>query len=491
MRWFKRLLLLVFLGVAALVAILVIRTAMFTSKQTQTPPIQPVAVNAQQAVERLAGALRLRTISTQDASKFDEKPFFELHQYLERTFPLVHARLSREVINKYSLLYTWPGSDPSLKPIALLAHQDVVPVEADTEKDWTHPAFDGIVADGFLWGRGATDDKGSLTGLLEAVEILLQEGFQPKRTVYLAFGHDEEVGGGHGAPKIAETLRDKNVRLDFVLDEGSAIVQGVLPGMPNPVAIVGIAEKGYLSVELAVESEGGHSSSPPKHTAIGILAKAITRLEDHPFPADMTYAAQFFDYVGPEMPFLQRMVFANLWLTSPLVKMILSGNPVVNASIRTTGAATIFNAGFKENVLPGKATAIINFRIQPGEIADGVIERVRKTIGDDRVSVTPLGKPNNPSPVSSVQSRGYQILQTTIQQTLAEPGTVVAPFLVLGATDSRHYASIADAVLRFEPLKYVPEDLKRMHGVNERVGVEAYARSVQFYAQLIRNADQP
>ena len=476
-------------GLVILFAVLMGRTLMFTSKRLPVSPVAGVAVSEQEAAAHLAGAIRYKTISCQDAAQFEGGPFIEFHKYLQDTFPALHAKLERQAVSTFSLLYCWPGSDPALKPIALLAHQDVVPVAADTEKEWTHPAFDGVVADGFVWGRGALDDKGSLMGILEAVDALLREGYQPKRTIYLAFGHDEEVGGSQGAPKLAETLASKKVRLDYVIDEGSSVVQGIIPGVACPVAVIGLSEKGYLSIELTVESEGGHSSTPPAHTAIGILANAITRIENHPFPANMTQAARFFEYVGPEMPFLQKMVFANLWLTAPLVERILGSHPGVNASIRTTAAATIFNAGVKENVLPSKAVAVVNFRILSGETAAQVIQRISGIIHDDRVKIKALNTPSEPSPISDLNAPSYRTLCKTIQETVADPETVIAPFMVLGATDSRHYASVSDSVYRFQPLLYTEEDVKRMHSVNERVSVSAYAKLVKFYAQLIKNSD--
>ena len=211
------------------------------------------------------------------------KEFLALHEYLKETFPKVHSGLTKETINDYSLLYTWKGSDETLKPILLMAHLDVVPVEPASEADWQHPPFEGQIQDGYIWGRGALDDKAGVMGLLEAVETLLAEGFRPKRTIYLAFGHDEELGGPNGAAKIAELLLSRKVELDYVLDEGLIIANGILP-VSKPVALIGIAEKGFVSLELSVETEGGHSSMPPPNTAIGILSEAVNKLEEGQMP---------------------------------------------------------------------------------------------------------------------------------------------------------------------------------------------------------------
>jgi carboxypeptidase PM20D1 len=484
-----------FLGVVGfvfllLISALVVRTMLFTSKRTPVPEARKIPVDEERLARHLAGALRIPTVSYQDRSRFDPAAFRQLHAYLEETFPKVHATLKKETVNDYSLLYTWKGRDPALKPILLMAHQDVVPVIPGTEEDWVQPPFGGEIADGYIWGRGALDVKSGMMGILEAVEFLLQEGFQPKRTVYLAFGHDEEVGGVNGAAQIAKRFKAGNIRFEYVLDEGGVVLEGIIPRVSSAIAMIGVAEKGYVSVELTVRSEGGHSSMPPKHTAVGILSKAITRLEDNPFPGNMTYAAQLFDYIGPEMPFLPRMMFANLWLTRPLMEGLLSRSPEMNAMIRTTTAATMFNAGVKENVLPIKARAVVNFRILPGETAESVVERVVKIIDDPEVQVKTLTFGSNPSPVSDIHSTSYEALRKSIYQVSADEDLIVAPYLVVGATDSRYFTGLSDNVYRFLLNKIGPADLKRVHGTNERISVDNYAQVVRMYVQLLRNSEE-
>ncbi len=485
----RKLLALLLIVLFAILGVSAYRTATFERPSAAVAPVEGMRLDDAALAKRLAGALRFRTISAQDPAQFDAAPFRALQQYLAETFPAVHAKLQREIVNDYSLLYTWPGSDPSLKAVLLLAHQDVVPVTPETEKDWLHPAFAGEIADGFVWGRGTLDDKSSLMAILEAVEALLNEGYQPKMTIYLAFGHDEEVGGPQGAPKIAETLKARGVRVEYAIDEGETIIKGVIPGVSVPVAVIGLGEKGYLSLELTVDAEGGHAATPPRNTAIGILARAISRIEDHPFPANLEYAAKFFAYVGPEMPLPQRAVFANLWLTAPLVKRIFGGSPPMNAAIRTTTAVTMCSGGIKENVLPARASAVINFRIMPGETVESVTERVKKIVKDDRVKIAALDQPNDPSRISDTNSESYRTIVKTTRETVADLGTVVAPFITLGASDSRHYEAIADNVYRFLPIPTDDEDLERIHGTNERIAIGDYARMVQFYARLIRNSD--
>lgn len=472
-----------------LIAVLLLRTVRFASKQVPVDPVDAVQVDEQAAAERLAQALRFRTISYQDWDLFEPEPFLALHEYLEKTFPRVHAGLHREVVADCSLLYTWPGREETAKPYLLMSHLDVVPVEPGTEGAWAYPAFEGHIAEGYIWGRGAMDVKSGVLGILEAVEILLEQGFQPRRTVYLAFGHDEEVGGSRGASEIAALLSSRGVELEYVLDEGGGIGKGLLATLTEPVAMVGIAEKGYVSLELKVQGMEGHSSIPPRQTAIGILSTAIHRLERHPLPARLAGPTrQTFAYVGPALPFLLKLVMANLWFFGPLVKWQLAASPTQNATVRTTTAPTIFEGGVKENVLPSKARAVVNFRILPGDSVASVTEHVRRTVGDPRVKVEPLATiAKEPSPVSRTDSPGFRRLQRTINQFY--PEAIVAPYLVIGATDARHYADISEDVYRFLPLRLEPADLSRIHGTDERIAVADYAQSVGFFVQLIHNSD--
>jgi len=483
----KRLLLLVGLLLLGLSAALGVNTLRFRSRQVAVEPVS-VTVDAQAAAERLAGALRFRTVSFQDSSAFDGPQFEGLHRYLAQAFPRTHAALSRELVNGYSLLYRWPGSDPALAPVVLMAHQDVVPIEPGTEEKWTQPPWSGVIAEGYVWGRGAMDDKGNLVAILEAMEMMLARGYTPKRTVYLALGHDEEVGGPRGAVRMAETLQSRGVRPWFVVDEGGALVDRMIPGMTAPVALIGIAEKGYMTLELSVRAEGGHSSMPPRQTAVGILSKAIAELQEHPVPGGIRdVTGVMFDYLGPEMGFLPRLIMANRWITTPLVTRTFGRSNEGNAMLRTTTAPTIFQAGVKENVLPSSARAIVNFRILPGDSSAGVVEYVRGVIDDPRVELrnVPPG-PREPSPASSVGTESFALLQRTIRQ--VAPTAVVVPWLVVGGTDARHFTGLSAEVYRVGMTRIGPEDTKRAHGTDERVSVEGYADMVRFFVQLLTNA---
>lgn len=477
---------LVIAAVAVLLVVIVIRTLLFTSKQVHVEPVTDIAIDPE-AVQRLSKALQFKTISYQDSEKMDKKEFLGLHNYLEKTFPEVHRTLTREPVSEYSLLYTWKGRSDTLNPILLMSHLDVVPIEPGTEKDWAYPAFSGEIKDGYIWGRGSMDIKEGVLSILEAVEHLLKEGFEPERTVYLAFGHDEEVGGLTGAKIIAALLKSRGVSLEYVLDEGGAITIGVVPGVTGPVALVGVAEKGYISLALTVESEGGHSSMPPKHTAVGILGKAVVALEKNRFSGRLQgVVKKMFEYTGPEMPFTKKLIFANLWLFNPLVKHQLAQTAKTDALLRTTTAPTIVKGGTKENILPTKVEAVVNFRILPGETIETVKDHAKTTINDPRVTITPLKQVWNPSPVSDLESESFAQLQKTIRQVF--PGTVVAPYLVTGATDSRHYLVLTNNVFKIVPVVITPEDLKRPHGTNERISVQDYEKCVKFFIQVIRNS---
>jgi len=389
----------------------------------------------------------------------------------------------------HSLLFSWKGKDERLKPVLLMAHMDVVPVDAATESSWHHPPFSGQVADGYIWGRGTMDDKGSVIAILEAAENLLTSGFEPQRTIYLAFGHDEEVGGNNGAANIAAALRSRGVELEFVLDEGLNILSGIISGLSSPVALIGIAEKGYLTLRLTIETPGGHSSMPPADTAIGVMSRALHKLSASPFSSRLDGPTRrMLEFIGPEMAWSKRLVLANLWLFDPLVRRQLAASPLTNATIRTTVAPTIINAGVQENVLPTRAAAVLNVRILPGETIAGAIEHVRKTIDDPKIQLTSLPVSMEPSSVSDIESPSFTLLHRTIRQ--ISPEAIVAPSLLVAATDSRHYSALTKNIYRFLPITLRPEDTKRYHGIDERISIQDYERCVRFYAQLIRNSQK-
>jgi carboxypeptidase PM20D1 len=479
----------VVLLVLSLAGAIIVRTARLAPPQSPAPPQVRIQVDADRVARELAGAIRIRTVSYDDPGQADAAAFLELHDYLRTTFPGVHTTLSRETVNTASLLYAWRGRDPALEPAVFMAHLDVVPVD-ERGGPWAHGPFSGEIADGFVWGRGALDDKGNLITLLEGVEHLVAEGFQPRRTIYLVCGHDEEAGGTAGTRRVVETLRERGVsRFAVVSDEGGMVGKGLTPGVDRPVAMVGIAEKGYLNLELKVVTEGGHSSMPPAETSIGILSRALARVEATPFPPSLEGPTrQMFESLAPEMPLAMRLPLANLWLFEPLVVRQLMKDPRAAAFIHTTVAPTVVRAGVKANVLASEATALVNLRLGPRDSVAGAIAFVRGAIGDERVTVTVKGEATEPSPVSDTHAAAFGMLTRTIRQALP-PDVIVSPMLVVAGTDSKYFAAHSPNVFRFSPVIVAPVDVGRFHGKNERIAVDSLVTSVRYYYQLIKNAD--
>lgn len=438
-------------------------------------------------LDHLAEAIRFETVSYEDRSRIDESAFAGFRDFLEATYPATHAALTSELVADHSLLFTWEGTDPDAEPILLMAHQDVVPVEPGTEGDWPHPPFSGDTADGFVWGRGALDDKGSLIGILEAVESLVSTGFQPVPTVYLAFGHDEEIGGTQGATSIAALLAERGVRLRFVLDEGGAVVSGFVPGVDGSMALVGVGEKGFLNVELITRGTGGHSSAPPPSTAIGALAAAIAKLEASPLPSRMEVQNDLLKAIGSAVGGVQGWLLRKPDTFAEAIQKRLSAVPQMDALIRTSAAVTMISGGSKPNLLPQEAKAIVNYRILPGDTVDSVLDHVRSVVGDDvTVQVAEGDFTSEPSPLSSTDSAGFSEIAETI--TAVFPDVPVTSWVLMGATDSRHFGAIAQDVYRFAPFRFTIGDLGRIHGTGERIQVSDADGVITFYRQLIERA---
>jgi len=480
----------IFAGLAAIVLVIV-GTMVVRALAIAAPDIPtaapPIPVEANIVAQHLAQAIRFQTVSYGDGIKENEKntALQAMHQWMENTYPYFHEAAGPEKFGE-SLLFTWIGKNPNLPPVLLMAHMDVVPVVPGTEKDWTHAPFSGDIAQGFVWGRGAIDDKGQLIPILEAANELAASGFQPERTIMFAFGQDEEVGGAKGNATIARALASRGIHFAWVLDEGSSIMNEPYPGMRRPVAFISIAEKGYLSVELTAHGEGGHAARPSRDLALPRLATAILNVVGHPFVSDLDEIQRSkFAILAPLVPFTDRLILANLWLTKPLVLRQMEQVPDSAAVLHTTISPTVMNAGIKENVIPSTANAIVNFRLHPRDTISSVIEHVKEAVGDSKVDIgmreetiseaTKIVDPNNP---------GFIYISNAIKATYGVP---VAPEMMTGATDSRHYLPIADAVLRFRPFHTELSDLPRVHGTNERVAVSDLGPAVGFYMRLIQD----
>jgi carboxypeptidase PM20D1 len=473
--------------IVAFVGYLAIHTSNFKSKQRHFEPVEKAAISPT-AANHLSEAIQIKTISFGNGAAFDTLEFHRFSEFLDNSYPLVTAKLAKTAINTFGLLYHWQGADTALAPIVLAAHYDVVPVDETDSAKWMEPPFSGKINENSIWGRGTLDDKVSVIGIMEAVELMLGEGFIPRRSVYLAFGHDEEIGGMNGAKAIAGYLKSQGIKPEFVLDEGLTITQGLVPGVLTDVALIGIAEKGFATIELSIELDGGHSSMPQKETAIQIITNALTKLGNAPFKARISEPVhRFLDYAGPEMRFQEKLAFANRKLFGSMILGIYQQSPSGNALVQTTMVPTIISGGFKENAIPSSATATVNFRILPGNSIEGILDHVKETIADDRIQLTLGDFRSEPSPVSDPTRVAY----LTIEQSIKEiyPNLIAVPNLVLGATDGRYYYEICDNVYRFLPVKITQENIGSIHGVNERIPVGEFEDLIRFYRQLLTNVN--
>ncbi|WP_309644794.1 M20 family peptidase [Phenylobacterium sp.] len=474
---------------ALLVAVIVVRTATYkapgSADLSQVKLAAPVTVDRDRAAQHLSQAIGFQTVSHQD--KADDQPaeWDRLHAWLQATYPAAHAAMTREVIEDHTLVYTWAGSDPSLAPIVLMAHQDVVPVTPGTEGDWKHPPFAGVIADGAVWGRGAIDDKGSLITLFEGVETLAASGFKPRRTVIVVSSHDEEVRG-QGARAAAALLKSRNITAQFVLDEGLAIISDN-PITGGPVALIGVGEKGYGTLIVTAKAKGGHSSAPPPDSGgVVTLSRAVARIADAQFPLKLDGpGAAMLEGLAPEGPWSIRMAVANRWLFEPLITAQVAATPSGAALLHTTIAPTMLKGSPKENVLPQDASAWINYRIAPGDTAAEVLAHTRAAVGELAVDIAWAKTPDEPSPVSSTTSESWKIIAALAGQSAKAP---VAPGLVTAGTDSRYLQPVAKDVYRFQPMVFSLESIAMIHGTNEHMTLENLERAVQFYARLIATA---
>ncbi len=475
---------------SALAAALTVALVRALATPRAAPPGAPLPeealAEAEGVEERLAALVQKPTVSHFDPAREDEAAFTALKDELRSLYPLVHRHLEREELGPRAILFTWKGAEPSLEPVILCAHFDVVPAEA--AETWRHGPFSGIVADGALWGRGTQDIKVSMASALWAVEQLLAEGRRPRRTVYFAFGGDEEVGGNCGAARIAARLSELGVKASFLLDEGGPIADGMLAFADRPLALVGIAEKGYVDALIETQGRGGHASMPPKRSAAGDLARAVAAVEEKPAPARLGYTVRnFLMHLSPYVPFPMRLLFRNLWLTAPLVKAAFAAAPSTNALIRTTAAPTMLEGSPKENVLPDRARATVNMRILPGESVEEALARLARLVKPFGASVA-IAHPEHvvePLPESPVDHEGYRAIEVALARSF--PDAAPVPFLFSAGTDTKHYREITEAIYRLTPLKQTSADLEGVHGRDERVELGNLKRCALFYKRLIES----
>ena len=414
------------------------------------------------------------------------KPFQQLMAVLPKLYPQLHSALTCEQITDLGLLYRWVGTDQSLAnhPIVLMAHFDVVPV--DPSDPWTYPAFDGVIADDKVYGRGTLDDKGALTVLFEAVEALVGEGFQPRRDIYLSVTGTEEIFGATAA-QIAQTVKERGLVPWLVLDEGGAVVDAPLPFVHVTAAMVGVGEKGIMTVTAQTSAEPGHASAPGRMTAVSRLAKAIGQITPGIFQAKLPESikamlAGFIPHTsGGAKIALQGMVKAPEATAQLFAR--LGGEPA--ALVRTTVAATMIEGGTASNVLPSSATATFNLRVALGETSQSVMARLRRAVKDKKVTLT-LVEASEPSPQSPTKGPEFAAIAEAVKA--AYPEAVTAPYVMMAATDSRHFHRFSPAVYRFAPLAMNAAQRASIHGIDEWVSVDSLERGVTFYHHLIQSA---
>ena len=469
------------------IAVTLIRGVFYKAKPPVSESFAPEQVNEKRAADNLSRAIQIKTISNEDESKVDWSEFQRFHEFLKEAYPLIHSTMEVEDVSKASLLFKWQGSDDSLEPIAFLSHQDVVPVTPGTEGDWEHPPFEGFNDGEFIWGRGALDMKNHLICLMESIETLLEEGYQPKRTVYLCFGHNEEIvaGSGNGAHELAKTLESRGVHLDSVIDEGGAMLSAKVKGLLDAnLTGVGVAEKGYADFEITVKAKGGHSSQPPEHTAIGILSEKVLKLEKHQFKSKMLpFVYNLFSDIGKRTSYLGRIVFCNLWLLKPLFLKLMSKIPPAASLVRTTTAVTMAKGSPAANVLPQKASVTVNFRIMPGQTIDDVRQHIEKLVGGENVEIRFI-KGKEPSLVSPTNTRSFETLSRLA--VAIDSKNIVAPYLVMGGTDAYNYENVCENIYRFAPFTIDTALLLTTHSTNERIPVSQLTQGVTFFKRYIR-----
>lgn len=438
------------------------------------------------AIERFRHLLRIATVSMDSAAPVtDDAAFIAFRDALERLYPGVHRTLRREVVGDYSLLFHWRGTDAGA-PLVLMAHIDVVPV---VPGEWAHPPFEAtVVGEGDaaeIHARGAVDDKGALVAILEAVEELVTAGVTPVRDVYLAFGHNEEVAGD-GARQIVEVLRERGVRPALVLDEGGAVVQGVLPGVGVPTAMIGVAERGVMTVRLTARELGGHASTPPREPATARLARAVHRLHRRPFPPRLVAPVRaMFETVAPHTTGPLRIVLASIGVSGRLLVRVLPRlGPELNALVRTTAVVTEMSGATGANVLATTAKASLNVRLLPGDTVAAAVRRIRSTVRDPLVEID-VESASEASPVSPWAGPAWDRL---VAATASALGTEVVPtpYIQLGASDSRWFTAISDSVYRFTPFHLTREEREALHSHDERIRAGVWLRGIDFYRELIR-----
>ena len=472
-----------FLILAALlifVAVVAVRTIRFTPKPQPEISDETFDFDRDAAIDALAKLVRCKTISYNDKRLEDDAEFEKLYALLPQLYPNVFSACSMDRIPDRALLFKWPGKKAG-DPAVMMAHYDVVPVN---EEKWDKPPFAAIIEDGVLWGRGTLDTKVTFNGVLSAANYLISQGFQPEHDIYFAFSGGEEVNG-LGAPNIVQYFADHNITPSIVVDEGGAVVENVFPGVKQPCGLIGIAEKGMMNVQYRTVSAGGHASAPKPHTPVGVLSAACKKVEDHPFKAHIEGpAAQMFDTLGRYSTLLYRVIFANLWCFGWVIDLLgKSSGGEMNALVRTTSAFTQMQGSSARNVIPPEATMVANMRLNPADSVDSALEYLKKTVNDENVEITVL-ESFEPSRISRTDCEAWDKVSAAVAETWR--GCIVAPYLMVQCSDSRHYGRISDKVYRFSAMDLTSQERATIHGNNERIRLETACKAVEFYIRLMK-----
>jgi carboxypeptidase PM20D1 len=466
-----------------LIIVLVVNTLRDNKPLPNYTVDQSFETSGDSAAQHLSQAIQIKTVSFGDTLAIDTTEFLKFRKFIETTYPNITAKLPKQTFNEFSYVYKWTGKDTSLAPYVLMGHMDVVPVEAVAESKWTVPSFSGAIKNDTIWGRGAVDDKISVIAILEATEQLLKENYTPNRTMYLCFGHDEEISGKRGAKIYSQWFKDNNIKPALVLDEGGQIDTKHFEHLKRPMALIGTSEKGYVNIDLTVEIPGGHSSMPSKETAIDVLNKAIVKIRENQMPGAIPPTIiEMLNRTKTAESFTKRMVLSNLWLFNGAVLNQLSQTKETNAMTHTTLVPTIVHSGIKDNVIPSVAKATFNSRILPGQTSDDVVAFVKKAVNDERVTIKKQTiSLMEPSAITSYENPAFKKLESVLYKSV--PNVIVAPFLLIGATDSRYFRDFSEAVLNFTPM----QNVKGFHGIDERVGISDLNRTVGFYKQILKD----